>query len=60
MKKTQNLIVRITETQFKRLTDAIIIEQRNKSTVIRDALDNYLDRHIDKDSPKNTKNKKVL
>lgn len=60
MKKTKHIIVRITESQFKHLADALITEQRNKSTIIRDALDNYLDRKIDKQAPKNNKNKKSL
>ena len=60
MKKTKHLIVRISESQFKRLADALITEQRNKSTVVRDALDNYLDRQIYKESPKNNKNKKKV
>lgn len=53
MKKTKHLIVRITETQFKRLADALITEQKNKSTIVRAALDNYMD-ETDK-SPNNQK-----
>ena len=60
---TKHLIVRITETQFKRLADALISEQKNKSTIVRTALDNYLDRtdtRIDKRNQKNNKNKNTL
>ena len=58
MKKTKHIIVRITESQFKHLADALITEQRNKSTIIRDALDNYLDKQIVKQTPKNNINNK--
>jgi len=43
MKKTQHLIVRITEAQLKQLADALITEQKNKSTIVRAALDKYMD-----------------
>ena len=42
MKKTKHLIVRITESQFRRLADALLTEQMNKSTIVRAALDQYL------------------
>ena len=63
MKMTKHLIVRITETQFKRLADALITEQKNKSTIVRAALDNYMDgtdRKINKQYQMNNKNKKTL
>ena len=56
MKKTKHLIVRITETQFKRLADALITEQKNKSTIMREALDKYMDgsdKRLDKQDKKN-------
>jgi hypothetical protein len=63
MKKTKHLIVRITETQFKRLADALITEQKNKSTIVRAALDNYMDETDKSSESKNqvkNKNKKAL
>jgi hypothetical protein len=63
MKKTRNLIVRITETQFKRLADVLITEQKNKSTIARAALDNYLDetsKSPEKQTQTHNKNKKPL
>ena len=61
--KSKHLIVRITESQFKRLADALITEQKNKSTIVRAALDDYMDdtdRGIDRKNQKNNKNKKIL
>lgn len=55
--------MRITETQFKRLADVLITEQKNKSTVVRAALDHYMDetdKRLDKQGQKNNKNKKSL
>lgn len=63
MKKTQHLIVRITEAQFKRLADALITEQKNKSTILRSALDKYFDetkRGDNTQDQKSNENKKVL
>lgn len=63
MKKTKHLIVRITETQVKRLADALITEQKNKSTIMREALDKYMDDsegRIDTHNQRNNKNKKTL
>jgi len=61
--KSKHLIVRITESQFKRLADALITEQKNKSTIVRAALDDYMDgtdKEIDRKNQKNNKNKKIL
>jgi len=61
--KSKHLIVRITESQFKRLADALITEQKNKSTIVRAALDDYMDgtdKGIDRKNQKNNKNKKIL
>lgn len=44
MKKTRHLIVRISETQFQRLAETLITEQRNKSEILRDALESYMGR----------------
>jgi hypothetical protein len=42
-KKTKHLRVRVTEDQFGKLADALIDEERSKSALIREALQNYLD-----------------
>jgi hypothetical protein len=63
MNKTRQLIVRITEIQFMRLADAIITEQKNKSTIVRAALDNYMNethKSSDKQTQNHNKNKKTL
>lgn len=63
MKRTKFIIVRISESQFKRLAEALITEQKNKSTIIRAALDHYMDdtdKNSDKQDNKNKKNKKSL
>lgn len=63
MKKTKNLIVRITESQFKMLADVLITEQKNKSTVVRAALDHYMDetdKRPNSQTQKYNKNKKSL
>lgn len=62
-KKTKHLIVRLTEEQFKKLADAIIDEQKNKSTIVRAALDHYMDetdKRPDKQIRKNNKNQMTL
>jgi|WetSurSiteA1Bulk_404760.scaffolds.fasta_scaffold81684_1 hypothetical protein len=41
-KKVKHIRIRITEAQFRWLADVLITEQRTKSAVIRDALNNYL------------------
>jgi hypothetical protein len=61
--KSKHLIVRITESQFMRLADALITEQKNKSTIVRAALDDYMDgtdKGIDRKNQKNNRNKKIL
>jgi metal-responsive CopG/Arc/MetJ family transcriptional regulator len=40
--KSRKIIARITENQLRWLTDVLIQEQRTKSQVIRDALNQYL------------------
>jgi hypothetical protein len=42
MKKTKQLRIRITEEQFKRLADALLDEQIRKSSLLREAIDDYL------------------
>jgi hypothetical protein len=64
MKKlTKHLRIRLTEEQVKKLADTIINEQENKSTVVRIALDNYLDgtdSKINKQNKNKNKDKKTL
>ena len=63
MKKTKHIIVRITETQFNRLADALITEQQNKSSIVRAALDKYMDepnKSPDKQSQSHNTNKKSI
>ena len=55
MKMTKHLIVRITEDQFKRLADALIIEQKNKSLLMRDILNDYLNGINSKTDKQNNK-----
>jgi hypothetical protein len=42
-KMTNFLMVRISGTQNKLLTEAILTEQKSKSTIVREALDNYME-----------------
>ncbi len=42
MKKTKHLRIRISESQFKRLTETKINEQKNTSSILREALENYM------------------
>ena len=43
-KKTKHLRIRITESQFKMIADALISEERNTSRLVRNALNQYLDK----------------
>jgi hypothetical protein len=43
IKKTKHLTIRITEEQFKKLADLLVIEQRTKSSLMRDILCDYMD-----------------
>lgn len=63
MKKTKHLIVRISESQFQRLASELFSKHKNKSCLVRDALDNYMDgkeRMTDNQNKKDIKNKKSL
>lgn len=63
MKKTKNLIVRITESQFKKLSVILVTEQKSKSAIVREALDNYMDGskgRTEKQNQWNNINKKTL
>ncbi len=41
--KTKHLRVRLTEEQFNRLSEALIIKHKNKSSLVRDALNDYIE-----------------
>lgn len=42
MRKENHLRIRITENQFKVLAERVIEEQRTKSEIIREMIDNYV------------------
>jgi hypothetical protein len=61
--KTKHLRVRLTEEQFNRLAEALIIKQKTKSSLVREALNEYMvgtNNGVDKQDQKNNKNKKTL
>jgi len=61
--KTKHLTIRLSEEQFKKLADTLLIEHRTKSSLMRDILSDYIDGNengIDKKHPKKNKNKKPL
>ena len=61
--KTKHLTIRLTEAQFKKLAETLLIEQRTKSSLMRDLLSDYIDRNnsgINKQNKKNNKNPKTL
>jgi hypothetical protein len=55
-KKTRQLRIRISEAQFKKVAEALITEKRNKSVLVRKALDSYFKAKQDIKSPGNSKN----
>ena len=55
-KKTRQLRIRITEAQFKKVAEALISERRNKSALVRKALDSYLKDKQNTNNPENSKN----
>lgn len=42
MNKEKHLRIRITETQFKVLAERVIEEQKTKSELVREIIDNYI------------------
>jgi hypothetical protein len=44
-KKSRNIRIRITEDQFKRLSDSIIQEEMTKSSLIREILQDYFEKN---------------
>lgn len=62
-KKTKHLTIRLSQELLKMLEDTLVIEQRTKSSLMRDILSDYMDGNkskIDKRNEKNNKNKKTL
>jgi hypothetical protein len=58
-RKTRHLRVRLTEQQFRNLAEVLILEQKNKSSVIREALKKYIEKnHKDIINRKGEKNGK--
>jgi hypothetical protein len=43
MKKPKHLSIRLSEEQFKKLADTLVKEQRTKSSLMRDILNDYMD-----------------
>ena len=61
--KNKHLRIRLTERQVMRLAEVLLEKQKNKSTIVRAALDDYMDgteKRIDRQNQKNIKNKKIL
>jgi len=42
-KKTKHLTIRLSEEQFKKMADTLVIEQRTKSSLMREILSDYMD-----------------
>jgi len=57
--KTKHLTIRLSEEQFKKLADTLIIEQRTKSSLMRDILSDYIDGKKSGIDRQNLKNKKI-
>lgn len=56
--KTKHLTIRLTGEQFKKLADTLVIEQRTKSSLMRDILSDYIDGNKNRiDKPTQTQNK---
>lgn len=61
--KNKHLRIRLTERQVLRLAELLVEKQKNKSAVVRDALDNYMDKTQNSHDPQtqsHIKNKKIL
>jgi hypothetical protein len=54
-KLNQPIVVRLSDRQVRALTDSLVTEQRNKSQIIRDALNQYLVEGSNKQRDKSTK-----
>ena len=61
--KNKHLRIRLTERQVMRLAEVLLDKQKNKSAIVRDALDNYMDeteKSHDPQTQSHIKNKKIL
>jgi predicted DNA-binding protein len=61
--KTKHLRIRLTEEQFNRLAEALIIKHKTKSSLVRDALNDYMDgtnNGVEKQNQKKNKNQQSL
>ena len=47
-KLSKHLCIRISETQFKKLADILVDEQKGKSEIIRNIIHDYLKNHGNK------------
>jgi hypothetical protein len=54
--KTKHLTIRLSEEQFKKLADTLVIEQKTKSSLMRDILSDYMDGNKSRIENKNQKN----
>jgi hypothetical protein len=57
MKKPKHLSIRLSVEQFKKLEDNLLIEQKTKSSLMRDILSDYMDGNKSSSEKKNQKNK---
>ncbi len=55
-KKVRHIRIRISEAQFRRLASVLIEERRNKSAIIREALNSYLVENNYRNAINDTKN----
>jgi len=63
MKKPKHLSIRLSVEQFKKLADNLVIEQKSKSLLMREILEDYLDgskSRIDKPTQTHNKSQKTL
>jgi hypothetical protein len=61
--KNKHLRIRLTERQVMRLAEVLLEKQKNKSVIVRDALDNYMDeteKSHNSQAQGHIKNKKIL
>lgn len=60
--KTRHLRIRLSEEQFNRLAEALIIKHKTKSSLVRDAINDYVDETTspEKQAQTHNQNKKPL
>lgn len=54
-KMTKHVTIRISEEQFKKLADTLVIEERTKSSLMRDILCDYIDGNKSRNEKRNQK-----